>query len=345
MKRYSLIIQREGKGHFSQATALVDRLTEYDSTINRIYIGRSFFKPGPKKFDTFSKYAQKRFFSPYFVGTTNRKGIRIFLSIFINLLLGPVYIFEACRIGILIRRDKSDIVYNFYDPIGGLASRWWGKKRTTFVAVSHHFYLSHPDFTHPHGLDQSFFWLQFMNRFMIRSSDRILALSFRKGERFKKIEIVPPIIDSRVLQSEASRSGRDLCYFLHPGFISDILAYYLKFPDILADIFTKWKPDDVPRNVTIHEPSREAFINCMKNCGRIITTAGFDTVAEAFYLGIPVYLIPSENHYEQYCNALDASRTGMAFQLDSLPDLADVIFNPARNTKFKEWVNSADHTI
>ncbi len=75
----------------------------------------------------------------------------------------------------------------------------------------------------------------------------------------------------------------------------------------------------------------------MLHCKRIISTAGFDLVAEAFYLGIPICLIPSENHYEQYCNALDASRTGMAFQLENIAELEDLEFEPGSNKQFKDW--------
>lgn len=64
---------------------------------------------------------------------------------------------------------------------------------------------------------------------------------------------------------------------------------------------------------------------------------GFDTVAEAFWLGIPVFLLPSENHYEQYCNALDAARTGLAFPLENLSDLSDTDFVPVENSRFRKW--------
>jgi hypothetical protein len=313
MKSYSLIIQGEGKGHFSQAAALAERLSENNSVIKRIYLGRSFFRSTPDYFSSLSEVPLKKFFSPNFIRTTNRKGIRIVLSFFLHILFAPVYIFEACRIGFYLRKDKNDVVYNFYDPIGGLATRWWGRKKTEFVFISHHFYLSHPDFIHPYGMEQAFFWLQYMNRFMMRSADRVLALSFRTGKKNRKNEVVPPLVDSRILGNQSSHSGKDLCYFLNPGFISEMLSFYHDSPEIQADIYTEWIPNiQVPENVSIHKPSRGAFIKSMKECKRIITTSGFDTVAEAFYLGIPVYLIPTENHYEQYCNALDASRTGIS---------------------------------
>ena len=76
-------------------------------------------------------------------------------------------------------------------------------------------------------------------------------------------------------------------------------------------------------------------------CSRLICTAGFDSVAEACYLGVPVLLIPTEGHYEQYCNALDASRTRMAYHLDTLSELEEADFEPAGNRAFRKWCESS----
>jgi len=57
-------------------------------------------------------------------------------------------------------------------------------------------------------------------------------------------------------------------------------------------------------------------------------------------MGIPVYIIPSENHYEQYCNALDAARTGMAFQLESLMEIDEAAFEPSGHAAFARWLDT-----
>lgn len=352
MDTYSIIIQGEGKGHFSQASTFIGNLGD-NAKVKRVYLGRSFFQKQAAYLHSLSNIQVKKFYSPNFIRTSNKKGIRIFPSLILNMLLAPVYIFEACRIRVLIKRDRSSFIYNFYDPIGALALRSWKKKGAERVIISHHFYLSHPDFIHPHGMEKSFFWLQFMNRFMLRSADRIQALSFRKGETFRKIEVIPPLIDRRIKEIDRQSGKRDLCYFLNPGFVTEMMEYYRNNPGLEADIFAEiggkadfgmdalsGADEGIYEQVKIHSPSREAFIECMKKCNRIVATAGFDLVAEAFYLGIPIFLIPAENHYEQYCNALDASRTGMAFQLDSISDFVEVDFIPVGNNKFREWVNS-----
>ena len=42
----------------------------------------------------------------------------------------------------------------------------------------------------------------------------------------------------------------------------------------------------------------------------LVSTAGFESVCEAMYLGKPVFLVPVEGHFEQYCNARDAHKAG-----------------------------------
>lgn len=343
MNRYSVIVQGDGKGHFSQALVVTGMLASQPGAVRRVYLGKSLFKPSPAYFRSSFDVPVVTFYSPDFIRTPDNKGIRIFWSIIVNLFLAPLFLFETSRIGILMRLDRSDHVLNFYDVLGALAGRWW-KRGAKRIVLSHHFYLSHPAFIHPYGWDSSYFWLQLLNRFMLRSTHQAAAFSFRKAERAGKIVVVPPLIDDRVRKGARLAGTRDLCYFMHAGFMEDILEYYRRHPELCADIFTD--PDlaaDVPANVEIYRPSREAFIQKMLECRRIISTAGFDTVAEAFYLGIPVFVIPSKNHYEQYCNALDAARTGMAFQLDALSDLDEADFEAKRNKSFRDWVDSEGH--
>lgn len=338
MDRCSIIIQGEGKGHFSQAMAMMGTLEKQNVEIKRIYLSRSFFRPTPAYFYNSCEVPLVSYYSPNFIRSSNQKGIRVFLSIIVNLVLSPVYIFETIRVGILMMADRSSRIYNFYDPVGALSSRIF-KARARKTVISHHFYLMHPDFLHPHGMGRSAFWLDLMNRIMYRYANKVLALSFRIGKDIAKIRVSPPFISERIMAGNYKAGERDLCYFLNQGFANEMIEFYRGRPDQQADIFTDVKPScDIPENVMLHPPSREKFLEAMLQCKRIISTAGFDLVAEAFYLGIPIFLIPADNHYEQYCNAIDASRTGMAFQLESIADLEDVEFEPRSNKQFLGWV-------
>jgi hypothetical protein len=357
--KIAVIIQGEGKGHFSQAMEAIARLQARGDEVTGCYLGNSLFRRTSRYFRETSPLPVRTFISPNFIRTPDRKGMHIFFSLLVNTLMVPIYLLEALRLGIMMRRDGSDRVINFYDPVGALAGSWM-KRRTRRIMISHHFYLSHPDFIHPHGMEGSYFWLQLMNRIMLRHADDVNALSFRKGSIYGKIKVVPPLV-SESIRKAAERSveaspnaakgisvraneGPDLCYFLNPGYLEEMLEYYRDRPQLEADIFLEDpEPLKPPFNVRLHQTDRETFLTKMLQAGRVICTAGFDTVAEAFCLGIPVYIIPSENHYEQYCNALDASRTGMAFQLESVQDLDEAVFEPAGHAAFAKWMETGQN--
>lgn len=64
------------------------------------------------------------------------------------------------------------------------------------------------------------------------------------------------------------------------------------------------------RNLHFHRINGQKFLEMMQNCKGLVTTAGFESVCEAMYLGKPTMMIPVPKHYEQACNALDAKRAG-----------------------------------
>ncbi len=83
----------------------------------------------------------------------------------------------------------------------------------------------------------------------------------------------------------------------------------------------------------------------MSHCKGLVSTAGFESICEAKYLGKPVFMVPVEGNYEQFCNAHDACKTGTG--------LRDTVFNidrfmaylpehPKNNVDYKKWVDSAE---
>ena len=68
-------------------------------------------------------------------------------------------------------------------------------------------------------------------------------------------------------------------------------------------------------NITLSGLGGDDFLQDMAGCRAVICTAGFETVCESAFLGKPVMIIPSRNHFEQLCNAVDARRAGLAFKL------------------------------
>ena len=89
------------------------------------------------------------------------------------------------------------------------------------------------------------------------------------------------------------------------------------------------------------------FLRQMAGCRAYASTAGFESICEAMYLGKPLMMVPS--HIEQKCNAYDATRESAAIESDKF-DLS-VLLDFAekghfhRDEKFPDWALSAAEVI
>lgn len=83
----------------------------------------------------------------------------------------------------------------------------------------------------------------------------------------------------------------------------------------------------------------------MANCRAYASTAGFESICEAMYLGKPVLMVPA--HIEQDCNAYDAMIAGAgiigdSFELESLLRFAGKYIP---NCDFIYWARSCERRI
>lgn len=90
----------------------------------------------------------------------------------------------------------------------------------------------------------------------------------------------------------------------------------------------------------------EKFLRMMADCKQVVSTAGFESVSEAAYLGKPLFLVPGENHVEQQINAIDATRirwgaTDTQFNLDRLAELPDAL----NGNEFRAWIRRAESLL
>ncbi|PSQ92115.1 MAG: glycosyl transferase, partial [Bacteroidetes bacterium QH_2_63_10] len=90
-----------------------------------------------------------------------------------------------------------------------------------------------------------------------------------------------------------------------------------------------------------HQLDDEKFLSLMARCRGFVSTAGFESIAEAMYLGKPVQVVPVDGHFEQLCNALDTvrARAGIRsrrFDIDQLR--AFLPQHTADAEPFRQWV-------
>jgi uncharacterized protein (TIGR00661 family) len=84
-------------------------------------------------------------------------------------------------------------------------------------------------------------------------------------------------------------------------------------------------------NITYYPINQKLFNESLISCDGIITGGGFETPAEALYLGKKILSIPIQNHYEQECNAEALKQMGIPVIYEVGTNFDEIIEN---------WLNS-----
>jgi uncharacterized protein (TIGR00661 family) len=181
---------------------------------------------------------------------------------------------------------------------------------------------------------------------IIKSCDRVLALSFSNEPGNETIKVVPPLVRREFRTLSHKPGDRYLVYMLHEGFIYDMIMLARRLPGFKADLFTSLNPSiEIPDGIRIHPFDAEKFSHLMASCKGLITTAGFDSAAEAACHGIPLAVIPSYNHFEQRCNGREISARGIGIVVSQIDENILERMRPFDCVKFREWVDQAGKLI
>lgn len=126
-----------------------------------------------------------------------------------------------------------------------------------------------------------------------------IGLHFEQYDDF----IYSPVLKKDIL--DASLADKNFVAVYLPHYSDEIIeAYANKVDGISFRVFSKSvKEKVVKKNVEFIPVSNDAFNKSLINCTGIITGAGFETPAEALYLGKKLMCIPIKGQYEQLCNA------------------------------------------
>ena len=115
--------------------------------------------------------------------------------------------------------------------------------------------------------------------------------------------IFPPIIKNEILKAEAKDNGHITVYLSH--YSDELVGKNLKnIAGMRFEVFSKKvKERKVDANITFIPVASRAFNESMIHSHGVITGAGFETPAEALYLGKKLMCLPIKGQYEQLCNA------------------------------------------
>lgn len=329
----------------SQAQALQEHLLEAGHSVEAVFLGG---RPGAMVPGYFMKDFEGRiqgFRSPWFLRTPNKKGIYVARTMLLHLLLSFHYLAEIRRIRKAISQIRPDVVFNFYDLVGALALRKVAPE-VQRIGIGHHFFLHLDGYRCNRGSATHRWLLKWHTQLNMASCDRVLALSYTEQTGNELIQVVPPLV-RRSFREMVHRPGeRYLAYFLHEGFFYDLLELVRSKPDFRVDLFSTLKPGkELPDGLILHDFDAEKFSNFMGSCRGIITSAGFDTAAEAAWGGIPLAVVPSRQHFEQRCNAADIERSRIGVAVDQIgPDLPDRIRSFDAG-EYRAWADRAGEMI
>lgn len=194
--------------------------------------------------------------------------------------------------------EKYDLVINDFEPVSAWAAR---KKGVPCVAMSHQAaYLSDKS---PRPFLKDRFGELVLRRYA--PADRAIGFHFMEYDDF----IYTPVIRRGIRELDASNKGYFMVYL--PAYKDHHLTKILsQLPEVDWIVFSKEVKEfnRAAPNVRLLPVNNDEFVRAFQNCEGILTGGGFETPAEAMFLGKKVFSIPVKGQYEQQCNAAALAR-------------------------------------
>jgi uncharacterized protein (TIGR00661 family) len=313
----AFFVQGEGRGHMTQALALKRILEEAGHEVVAAFMGENPDRPIPHFFRSQFSAPIHTYLAPVFVVDALNKGVRPWDSFFQALRRFPQYWAQGPVLHSDLTAYRPDLLVNFYDLIGGLYSAIF-RPGVPVVAVGHQFLFHHPEFKTPAGRGFQVNMIKLNNLLTSLNAELRLALSFTPMHDVpaRRVRVVPPLLRESVLNANPIEGRHLLAYILNPGYSEELMAWHKTQSDCELHCF--WDKKGTPpalspwEGLTFHQLDDKTFLNLLASCRGFASTAGFESVCEAAFLGKPIFLVPTRKHVEQLCNAMDAKRAGVA---------------------------------
>lgn len=348
--RILFVIQGEGRGHLTQALSLRQKLVGEGHEVVGVLVGKSPARRLPAFFLDKIGVPVYPFESPNFLPTAKNKQVNLAASIVYNWARLPKYLLSVRFINRMIRETEADVVVNFYELLTGF-TYFLFRPKALMICIAHQYLFLHPDFKFPDENRLELAMLRFFTRLTAIGAAKKLALSFRKMREYgpEGLIVVPPLLRHEVLDIKPKQGEYLFGYLLNSGFSEEIIDWHKAHPEQKLHFFWDRKTETaefkVDERLSFHQLDDLLFLYYMSGAKAYATTAGFESVCEAMYLGKPILMVPT--HIEQACNAYDAALSGAGivadcFDLDRLNELSK---NHSGNMSFRHWVKQADWLI
>jgi uncharacterized protein (TIGR00661 family) len=340
-------VQGDGRGHMTQAIAAAQALERQGHEVVAVTVGTNPSRSLPEFFHRAFGERLIPIASPGFSFRAG-KGVAT-LATFKRLLSGAGdYWRSLATIATTVEHTRPDAIVNFLEPLVGLFNLW-RPHRIPVISVGHQFMLGHPEFVHSSrfGFQQ---WA--MRRYvgLVGARSTKLALSFYPASPIpeRSLQVCPPLLRAELFDLPQDLPGKFLlAYVLNQGYTEDILEWHATHPEIELHCFCEkpkiepvWRYDST---LSFHKLDGAKFLRMMAECRGVACTAGFESLNEAAWLGRPLLVVPVANHVEQYLNALDAEKAGLAIAASRF-DLTPLLYRPKieKLMTYRSWVRQAN---
>lgn len=343
-------VQGDGRGHMTQAIAASHLLQAEGHEVVAVTVGTN---PSRKLPEFFTQAFEERLIpieSPGF-SFQGGKGVTA-AGTLRQVVVGLRRYRKSLKIlQATLDKTQPDLLINFLEPLVGVFNLLH-RHLVPVISVGHQFMLEHPEFVRcrKFALQQ---WT--MRRYVRLTGARStrFALSFypASSQPDRRLYVGPPLLRQELFQLQSDNPGRFLlAYILNQGYTDEILKWHSENQGVELHCFCE-KPKVEPvwrydATLSFHKLDGKKFLRMMAESRGVATTAGFESLNEAAWLGKPLLVVPVANHIEQYLNALDAEKAGLATaatRFDLTPLLTARL--PSQFGAYREWVKLAGSAL
>ncbi len=349
--RALFIVQGEGRGHLTQALALASILRKSGHSVCKAVVSQGGDLVLPDYFEKCMEAPVVQVPSGRFFVNQETRSIDWGRTLVNNSFRWTEFNRSFSILSEILQKERPNILVNFFEPLAGFFMLR-ERPKIPMVAVGHQFMFLHPQYEFPTGFEVQKISTMTFTRLTGLGAERRLALSLYDAPPLpeKKIVVMPPLLRDELLDLPKDVSEPYfLIYLYHHSLSKDVVAWHERNPDYRLHCF--WNNDQAEEitnysdTLTFHRLHGTRFLEMMARCQGIVTTSGFESMAEAMYLGKPLMLNPLHKHFEQHCNGVDGTNLGAAIQTNDLNLSRLVEFIPQYNynaSELRAWIGKAE---
>lgn len=331
-------VQTEGNGHITQAIGVKQHLKSRGHDVLAVFAA--------KKKKGVSQYFKNEFnvidYDGFdFVFGVNG-GVVMWKTVLKNTIEFPRLILSFIKICGIIKKEKPDVIVNFYEPLVGLTAIFFPNIK--YVSIGHQYAMESDEYPLVKGYLFQKLFLGIINC-VTSINAKIVALSYYE---FKDDDMVvcPPILREESYKKSDMVDGFILVYLMNEDMLPQLMIEASKYPELQIQCFTKltkseYTDDLTIRNLQLFNLDGKLFQEKMKVCNAVVCSGGFETASEAILQKKPLLMIPMPNHYEQHSNVHDAKVHGFGEWCSKI-DLNKIPISQKGND---EWFNRVNEII